>query len=86
MLPEIRDWYYKLCKGWIESFVRGGKGVPTRIIKSIQTVLSQGNLERSDLNQMLVEVEYDTQAFVRTGWSDPAGRLGRLGAIRSALA
>ena len=85
MSLEIREMDYRRCKGMIASFVARGNAKPETIRKSIGTTVGRGGLGWADVDQMLAEVERDTQAFVRSQFSDPAGRVERLGTIKTAL-
>ena len=82
---NIREWDYSRCKGSVSSYVARGTGKPETISKSIATTIRQGHLARADVDRMLAEIERDTEAFVRQNWSDPVGRVQRLGAIKAAL-
>jgi hypothetical protein len=85
MAFNIREWDFRRCKGTVATYVARGTGKPETISKSIATTVRKGHLARADIDQMLAEIERDTEVFVQAQWSDPAGRVQRLGTIKVAL-
>lgn len=85
MLPEIRDWYYALCKGRVANYVARGEERPERVIKPIQTIKAKGNISEEAVERMLAEIDSESvRPFLGPPWNQPE-RLQRFWAIRDSL-
>ncbi len=71
MLLDTKEWHYDRCKGWIVACVRG-RDRPGRVIKSILTSVSKGQIDREAIPRMLAEVESESvRPFLRPSWNQP---------------
>ncbi len=85
MLLDVREWNYARCKGQVVSYVAKGRGIPDRIIKSIWTTVSKGNLNLADFQRMLAEIESESvMPFLRAPWNQPE-RLKRFQTVSDSL-
>jgi len=63
-MEEVRQWHYKQCKGWIESYVSREKEELKKVSKTLSTYLDRGWVSNEELEKIFKDVERDSvEAF-----------------------
>lgn len=85
MTFNIEECEYRICKGRVQSYVARAKEPPQRIVKSIQTFLSNARIKHGEVERMLNEVQRDSVLpFLGPPWNQPQ-RQERFQLIKDAL-
>jgi len=65
-----KEWFYKLYKGKIQSYVARGEESLTKICKTMETAMEKGHVSKQDLEKMLIEVEIESvKPFIQDNYA-----------------